>query len=222
MTTVVYGLNTGDDFNDVEDTWTFTAVPTTNFASSSPLITERNSGSNYDLTAFLRMSDLSDIPSGSTINSVITTLFKQSGNNTTTNAYRVLQAAVYSQLTYNVYSTGNNWSTAGGSGSGTDRAASSSGSFAFGFLNDLPISATDGGLIDDVQDWLDGAATNGGWILLLAADDAINIHGCESSDGLRPYITVDYTAGGGTTRGTPFGHRGTAFNGGRTFHGVIQ
>ena len=29
-------------------------------------------------------------------------------------------------------------------------------------------------------------------------------------------------AGGGTTRGTPFGHRGTAFNGGRTFHGIIQ
>jgi hypothetical protein len=28
--------------------------------------------------------------------------------------------------------------------------------------------------------------------------------------------------GGGTTRGTPFGHRGTAFNGGRTFHGIIN
>jgi hypothetical protein len=34
----------------------------------------------------------------------------------------------------------------------------------------------------------------------------------------------EITAGGGgvTTRGTPFGHRGTAFNGGRTFHGIIQ
>lgn len=29
-------------------------------------------------------------------------------------------------------------------------------------------------------------------------------------------------AGGGTTRGTPFGHRGTAFNGGRVLHGIIQ
>lgn len=29
-------------------------------------------------------------------------------------------------------------------------------------------------------------------------------------------------AGGATTRGTPFGHRGTAFNGGRTFHGILQ
>lgn len=27
---------------------------------------------------------------------------------------------------------------------------------------------------------------------------------------------------GGTSRGTPFGHRGTAFNGGRTFNGILQ
>lgn len=30
------------------------------------------------------------------------------------------------------------------------------------------------------------------------------------------------SAGASTTRGTPFGHRGTAFNGGRTFHGIIN
>jgi hypothetical protein len=36
------------------------------------------------------------------------------------------------------------------------------------------------------------------------------------------YISEDTAGGGGTTRGTPFGHRGTAFNGGRTFHGIIQ
>lgn len=35
-------------------------------------------------------------------------------------------------------------------------------------------------------------------------------------------IIVRAAAGGATTRGTPFGHRGTAFNGGRTFHGIIQ
>lgn len=28
--------------------------------------------------------------------------------------------------------------------------------------------------------------------------------------------------GAAATRGTPFGHRGTAFNGGRTFHGIVQ
>lgn len=36
-------------------------------------------------------------------------------------------------------------------------------------------------------------------------------------------VAIKAAAGGAaTTRGTPFGHRGTAFNGGRTFHGIIQ
>lgn len=33
---------------------------------------------------------------------------------------------------------------------------------------------------------------------------------------------VAAAAGGATTRGTPFGSRGNAFNGGRTFHGIIR
>ena len=36
------------------------------------------------------------------------------------------------------------------------------------------------------------------------------------------HIEFDDTAGGATTRGMPFGTRGTAFNGGRTFTGVIR
>lgn len=32
----------------------------------------------------------------------------------------------------------------------------------------------------------------------------------------------EVVAAAGATRGTPFGHRGTAFNGGRTFHGILQ
>jgi hypothetical protein len=34
-------------------------------------------------------------------------------------------------------------------------------------------------------------------------------------------VVGEAAAGGGATRGTPFGHRGTAFNGGRTFHGIL-
>lgn len=38
-----------------------------------------------------------------------------------------------------------------------------------------------------------------------------------------PEIGVwELAAAGGTTRGTPFGHRGTAFNGGRALHGILQ
>lgn len=33
---------------------------------------------------------------------------------------------------------------------------------------------------------------------------------------------VAASGGAAATRGTPFGHQGTAFNGGRTFHGILQ
>jgi hypothetical protein len=35
-------------------------------------------------------------------------------------------------------------------------------------------------------------------------------------------IEIKVDAGGAATRGTPFGHRGTAFNGGRSFNGILQ
>lgn len=45
--------------------------------------------------------------------------------------------------------------------------------------------------------------------------------------GFSNYIADDFAAGdfaaaGGTTRGTPFGHRGTAFGGGRLLHGIMN
>lgn len=43
-----------------------------------------------------------------------------------------------------------------------------------------------------------------------------------SSWGMLGDSYVGATGGAAATRGTPFGHRGTAFNGGRTFHGIIQ
>lgn len=45
-----------------------------------------------------------------------------------------------------------------------------------------------------------------------------NVPSCNFDD----YTYQDIVVGGATNRGTPFGHKGTAFNGGRTFHGIIQ
>ena len=49
-------------------------------------------------------------------------------------------------------------------------------------------------------------------------------HGWTGTPNTWMICAVAYKPAGGaaTTRGTPFGHRGTAFNGGRTFHGIIQ
>lgn len=75
---------------------------------------------------------------------------------------------------------------------------------------------------DAIQAYLDGVAQGSG------ASPALGLTGGKpgiGSDGAAVFYNGEFgdiTAGGGTTRGTPFGHRSTAFNGGRTFHGVIQ
>jgi hypothetical protein len=65
------------------------------------------------------------------------------------------------------------------------------------------------------------------WYRLLSATFAgghanCTIPGGAGQDWICNVIAFKAVAGGGTTRGTPFGHRGTAFNGGRTYHGIIQ
>lgn len=57
-----------------------------------------------------------------------------------------------------------------------------------------------------------------------AGATTITITTTQSAGGGGSIYALRPAAGGGgaTTRGTPFGHRGTAFNGGRIMHGIIQ
>lgn len=50
----------------------------------------------------------------------------------------------------------------------------------------------------------------------------VRIGGSGSNYTCLSYVEADDPAAGGTTRGMPFGARGTAFNGGRTFQGVLR
>lgn len=63
------------------------------------------------------------------------------------------------------------------------------------------------------------------WDAAEVRDDLINPYGTRANPRIgsrRSVGMVTSGGGGGTTRGMPFGHRGTAFNGGRTFQGIIQ
>lgn len=117
-----------------EDVYMFGGDATANKDGDDRLITrDSGGGTAFDRTFVLRF-DISDIPSGSTITSATLTLYNagtvQGG---TTYLYASLRDWSETQATWNVYTTGNNWSTAGCRGSSTDMTGTfgtSTGDFA--------------------------------------------------------------------------------------------
>ena len=85
--------------------------------------------------------------------------------------------------------------------------------------------------VSDVETWADDSATvSGDWGFWPLADNADTGDDSGNSRTLtfNGTITTETSptlgggGGGGATRGSPFGNRGTAFNGGRTFSGIIR
>jgi hypothetical protein len=143
--------------------------------------------------------DVSSIPADAVISGATLSLWRAgkfgTPVNTTLRAYRIKRAWVEAQVTYNSYSTGNSWSTAGVGNTTTDREATDIGSVsilnadAVGTQYDIALTPS------AVQDWVDGTMTNNG--LLLKIDDETDLYQFDSSDhgtaGTRPKLVVTYT-----------------------------
>jgi hypothetical protein len=104
--------------------------------------------------------------------------------------YDMLRASVLTQMTHNIYSTGNSWATAGALGSGTDRSASSIGSHTaqtgehgsyIGIDLDLPT----------MQSKID-AGTN--YRVAMFSAEYCEWIGTTGTDGQRPYFRFAGTA----------------------------
>lgn len=111
-----------------EDTYLSSGATTTNFGTSAFVFFGESAGSVFRT---LVQFDLSSIPSGTTVNSATLNLWIRSftGTNTRTlRVYRVLRNWAETQATWNVYTTGNNWGTAGCANTTTDREATDIGS----------------------------------------------------------------------------------------------
>lgn len=180
---------------------------TTNYGSSSTgQIAKYGTGDENDI--LIAFTGLSNITGPVTVTSITLGMNLSShggGSSQTATIYRVLQNWVEAQFTWNIYSTGNNWNTAGASGSGTDRAASSSGTFTMGITDGVFDTVTDNGgqLCTDVQNWINGVNPNYGWILERtdgSGDSTYRTYDMkDSSNTLRPYLDVTYTVGSATT-----------------------
>jgi hypothetical protein len=188
--------SSGGTHSGTEDVYLREQSPTANQDSQELNVFSYASGDRGNLV--IRFT-LPAVLAGATINSATLTLRVIDKTTTKTiDVHRCLRAWTETGATWNTYDGSNSWATAGGTGSGDMNAsatASVSATAGVGFDQDFT------GLAADVQAWVGGAA-NHGWLLKrndYTAYDGhyITFRRSEGTDGQRPILTIDYTAGGG-------------------------
>jgi len=158
-------------------------------------IGEYNSGISVRRT--LIKFDLSSLAANVLVTSATLKLYCLSdfaNNASIVRAYRLLRAWVETQATWNIYSTGNNWATAGGFGA-ADCEQTDIGSISLSASEATPafkeITLTPSG----VQGWIAGTLANNG-LLLKPDTETDNLYQYASSDHLtaniRPILEVRY------------------------------
>lgn len=172
-------------------------------------IAQINVGENNSAVSINRSlikPDFSLIPVGATITAAtlkMTPITDLSSNARTMSAHRVLRTVVYSQATWNVYSTGNGWGTGGCSNSTTDYDGAvlmgSQTQPASPTLNDA-LSFTMTLDAAEMQKLFDGTYTNNGIVLFVdtQVDDFIQYASTDhATSSYRPVISITYEDGGG-------------------------
>lgn len=191
-----------------EDAWLNSGAATTNYGSST---TANWGDGSPDENPIFRI-DLGSIPDGRVLgaNLVAVKNGTTSGNLSET-WFRVLRNWVESQVTYNIYSTGNSWATAGASGTGDIETNDDSGGTHAATARSHTLEAASGAvaqgeayhlagsITDWVQDAVDGIApdpaTGGGDNLsIISHYDSGNaghvIRTSNNSDGSRPFLQI--------------------------------
>lgn len=206
--TATIGDNTGNTYSGTDDTQLKANAATTNYGSSGSMDVNKY-GVGDHANALVKFTGLSSITGPVTVSSATLYLYytgPTSGSDThTIDVHRVLRAWVEAQATWNVYSTGNSWTTAGGLSDGNDRVATVSASFALiGNTSPSYVAFTGAQLATDIENIINGVNTNNGFLVERSdAGDDTNFRvfaSSEGSDGQRPYLDITYTVAGATVR----------------------
>lgn len=209
QTTVTIGENTADDF--AGSTANNLAENAATSVQGGDLDIGKYSSGNSRM-GVIRFAGLSNLPAGLTVTSatVFGYLHTAGGDmmaSHTFTARRLLRDWVRAEATWNIYSTGNSWTTAGAQSAGNDRSSTITGTseaipMTIGVYYDLIADSAQ--LRADVEDMVDNAGSNFGWTI--ERTDAANdfeyrvFGGTAVTDGQRIYLEVTYTeAAGGAT-----------------------
>jgi hypothetical protein len=180
----------------------FQANATKNYNDSDTFyVGEQTNGTNYGNRSLIK-PDFSGIAAGQTFSSAIlklTPIVDLTSNARTMYACRCLRNVVYAQTTWNIFSTGNDWGTAGCSNNTTDYDGSVViGSVAVSAAPTLNTQIEMTLDAAELQKLYDGTYTNNGLVLFVDTqlNDAIgyatHLH---ATAAYRPVITIEYSSG---------------------------
>jgi len=188
--------------NPTYDTYMDDGAATTNFDTSTWVYSGESDAATRIYRGLMKF-DFSTIASTAVVSSAILALYmtnEYAGIARDKQIYRGLRAWVYNQVTWNIWSTGNNWSTAGGFGA-ADCEQTGIGTLNFGTgeaagWKSFTLTAA------KVQEWISGAFANNGLLIKTDTEDA-DMHAFESLEhagGNDPKLTVVYTIPTPSTR----------------------
>jgi len=183
--------------------------PTSCYGANSQLYCGVGSAGAGKLRRSLVAFDVSAVPAGATVTNVVASLWEHSAGGSvpgrTLSMYRVLRNWVEAQATWNIYSTGNNWGTAGCAHDDVDAVSTASAdnaTFTSTASNGFKDWGSTAGLVSDVQSWVSGTKTNYGWIVVSGAEGEVQgYNDFRSSDYYAtqptwvPKLVVTYTEG---------------------------
>lgn len=181
-----------NDYTGTEDNVMLSGGNANNNFAGSP-----NTGGG-GATFLLRFTGWSNIPAGSTITDVKLTLNCAAGGPTAADLTlrRCLRPVVETTSTWNNYSTGNPWGTAGCLNDTSDRDPANIATLNYngGFLSGPYQSNSTAALVAWAQDVLDNATTP--WLYVApAGSESWNLSA--AADGNRPFLTVTFDEPGG-------------------------
>ncbi len=187
------GLN---NYLGTTDTYISSNNKTTNYGATSTVYA---SGSARPLVKF----DLSSIPANATVQSATLSLYIYSnlgnGGGTSVYLHRLIDKSWNeTQATWNIYATGQNWTTAG-MGATTDYATPATASANIGYT---PVNIwADFTVTSLVQNWINGGFANNGITILTQNGPRFNAYSSEYNGNitLRPKLSVTYTVPGNDT-----------------------
>lgn len=202
MPTVTIGDQTGADFAGAEDCRIDFYQPNTSNNSGELEIVQN--GAAYPAKAPIKFSGLSNITGPVTVSSATLYLYLiQQGtfDTATITLRRLLRNWVDSQATWNIFSTGNSWGTAGALGDGTDRVATASAQNTSVEGVGQYFAFTSAQLATDVQNIINGVNANYGWLLEMSSDTNFKKFASDSygTAANRPYLSVTYEAASGAS-----------------------